>query len=215
MNHIELNKKLFNECCQKLIDTKKIKELIKQGADPLGTLNSKFQEHLYGELMTDNKNLYEVTKIFLDNGMVIKHSMFKNDGDDIDPIWSLAFCCNEEGIKTLKLLLDNNLDFDSVEEFIDHVYTDYLFLEAPDADDKEVNIICFEYAMKMLMLCASYKYVYEKSEYLKNIIEVKNNNYEETKFRNYDNFYVKVEKDKFFFVDKENNRKVWKINLKN
>lgn len=212
MDQIELNKKLENECWKKPIDSKKIKELISQGADPLGTIDPKWPDnHLYGEMMLENDNLYEVTKVLLDNGMKIKHSMFKNDGNDIDPLWHLAFCCNEDGIKTLKLLLDNNLDFDSVEEFIDHIYTDYLFLDIPDTDDKELNLVFFEYAMKMLMLCASYKYVFEKSEYLRNVIEVKDNDYDVNKFRKYDNFCVKVEKDKFYFIEKENNIAVWEI----
>jgi len=211
LEQIELNKKLLDECCKKKIDIKKIKELISQGAELLGQISDKWPDNLYGEIVCDNENLYEITKIFIESGMVIKHSMFKNDDDSIDPLWELAFCCNEEGIKTLKLLLDNNLDFDSVEEFIDHVYIDYLFLEIPDTDDDKLNLSFFEYAMKMLMLCASYKYVYEKSEYLRRIIEVENNSYDINKFRDYNNFYVKVEKNKFYFIEKENKIKVWEI----
>ena len=215
MEQIDLNNKLYNECCKEILNKEKILELLNLGADPLGAISrNDLKEHLYGELICDEeecKNLYEITEMFINNGMIHKISLLKNDDDDINPLWMLSFRCTFEGIKTLKLLLDNKIDIASLEEFIEHTYTDYMFLEIPDSDDKEINLMRFKYAAKMLMLCASCSYVCEKSKYLRDVIEFENNTYDISKFYEYDKFDVIVEKDKFYFIDINTNLKVWEI----
>ena len=48
--------------------------------------------------------------------------------DNGDPLWLLEFVGNEEGLKTLKILLDNKTDYRSIEELIYHIDTDDLWM---------------------------------------------------------------------------------------
>lgn len=71
----------------------------------------------------------------------------------------------------------------------------------------------WKYSIKMLLFCASYNYIYNNSEYLKEIIYDKENNYNRSKFYFYDNYDVKVENETIMIYEKETNDVVWKIPL--
>lgn len=228
MEQIELNRLLYDECSKENLNLDKINSLLSEGADPLGVFN-KYGELVYSELIIsaiedDYKNLYEITKMFLDNGMIIKENVLNDRyGDDsINPFWDFAFKCDEEGIMTLKLLLDKDLDIPSIETLAGHIYTDYIFLEDEFDSLKEYKeaFIRFEYAMKMLMLCSAYSYVVDNSEFIKDLIELDNNSYDISRFKNFDTYYIDVEVKNnkniiIVFKDNVTNEVMWKMeNLK-
>lgn len=228
MEQIELNRVLYDECSKKNLNLDKINDLLNKGADPLGIFN-KYGEIVYSELIIsaiedDYKNLCEITKKFLDNGMIIKeHVLNDRYGDDsINPFWNFAFKCDEEGIMTLKLLLDKDLDISSIEILANHIYTDYIFLEDEFEsinDDKDA-FTRFEYAMKMLMLCSAYSYVVNNSDFIKDVIEFDNNSYDIFRFKNFKTYYMEVEVKSekniiIIFKDNVTNEVIWRMeNLK-
>lgn len=218
MDNIELNKKLYNECQKEVLDIEKIENLIDMGANPEGRISNQYEyETLYEsliELCLDSKsdNLLVITKIFLKHGMKIDAS--KYDEDNINPLWELAFETSELGIKTLKLLLDAQIDVNSIYEIVDHLETDDIFfyfnddfsyIIEPNEDES------FKYAIKMIMLCAAYEYVVKDCELLRNIIEIDKNNYDLSKFKEYYNYDVKYENEYILICDKKSNEIVWKF----
>ena len=161
MNQIELNRKLYNEFEKEKLNESRIIELLKQGANPLGNMsNNKHSEKPYEEILYENKNLDKITGLLLENGMVIDNKDYQNN-DMINPLWGLALRTDTIGIKTLKLLLDNKTEVDSIEVFVDHIYTDYILLgdkekmakQAVENNEIEVDI----YAMKKDLLFINYE----------------------------------------------------------
>ena len=229
MNQIELNQKLYNECIKKEVNKEKIIELLKNGANPLGSISNQDKyEYLYNELIyngiDDNLNLYELTNIFIENGMKINNKNYIEDsGNNINPLWEFAFFCNSMGLKVLKLLLDNNLDYESAEILVDHIYTDFIFLDDIHDDELEYdNQENYECAMKMLLLCGSYDYILDKSKYIQDMIRLDINNRENLdKIKKYDTYYMKEEQNSndykriLYFYDKNTNKLIWTLDYKN
>jgi len=224
MNQIELNRKLYNEFEKEKLNESRIIELLKQGANPLGNMsNNKHSEKPYEEILYENKNLDKITGLLLENGMVIDNKDYQNN-DMINPLWGLALRTDTIGIKTLKLLLDNKTEVDSIEVFVDHIYTDYILLgdkekmakQAVENNEIEVETgkveTYYSIAMKMLMLCASYDYVLDNSEYIKDIIDYDRNNKNNINFfKNYNNIYIRETQKELRFYRKRNNNLVWTI----
>lgn len=133
-NEIELNHALYEECKNTELNVTKIEELLKMGANPLGSI-SELKEPVWEELICDAQDgdikLSEITRIFMDNGMVIRHSDFSKDNtdDEGDPIWCLEFVGNVEGMKTLKVLLDYVTDYHSIDALITHIDTDDIWMQ--------------------------------------------------------------------------------------
>lgn len=222
MNQLELNQKLYTEFEKEKINEKRIIELLNQGANPLGTMNS-YKDAPYSEIIYENKNLVTITKLLLDKGMVIDNKDYQTD-DMLNPLWSLALRPDTIGIKTLKLLLDYNTEIDSIEVFVEHIYTDYIFLgdkekiaretiENNKEDIKEKKVESYyNIAMKMLMLCASYDYILNNSEYIKSIINYEKNNKKNIDiFKNYNNICIKETKKELRFYRKNDNSLIWTI----
>ena len=70
--------------------------------------------------------------------------------------------------------------------------------------------------MKMIMLCASYSHIIKNSDYIKDMVEIENNNYDISKFKNYNDYYVDLEiKDNksiiVSFKSKKTDEIVWKL----
>lgn len=224
MDQTRLNKELYNEFEKEVLDKEKIIELIKKGANPLGNMSTNsYAEEPYEEIIYENKNLDKITKILLENGMVIDNKNYQSD-DMLNPLWSLALRPDLIGIKTLKLLLDYKTEIDSIEVFVDHIYTDYIFLgdrekivkQAIENNEIEVETskveTYYSIAMKMLMLCASYDYVLDNSEYLQDIISYDRNNKNNIKdFIKYNNFYIKETQKELRFYRKKDHRLVWTV----
>ena len=221
MNQIDLNRKLYEEFEKKELNETRIIELLKEGANPLGNMsNEKWSEEPYEEIIYENKNLDKITKILLENGMIIDNKNYPNQDDDINPLWSLALRPDTIGIKTLKLLLDYNTEIESIEVFVDHIYTDYIFLEnkvsisrqATESGEEKNLQKHEEFAMKMLMLCASYEYVINNSDYIKSVINYSKNNKDLLKiFNNHNNVYLKETNKELRFYNKIDNSLVWTI----
>ncbi len=220
MNQMELNEELYVECHQDNINLDKIQKLIDNGAQPLGPIYGAKDEHVYGELICfDTPCLFEITKLFLKNGMKIIHSDYRNDGEDIDPMWFFALKCDLDGIKALKELLDYQTDVNSVSETIEHVYDDYIFLEydRPESNEEYIKALnedeSWSYGIKMLMLCLSYDYVFDACELIRNVMDIEHNKFDRHNFREYENYYVKAESKQIDIFDKETNQRVWIITI--
>ena len=178
---------------------------------------------IYSSTINNYNNIFDITKLFLENGMEIKNDILeaKYGKEVINPIWTLAFKCDDEGIRTVKLLLDNNLEIDSAEILVDHIYTDYIFLEYnfETAINNKNYFNNFEYALKTIMLCASYPYILQNSDFIHNIVEFNNNNYDINKFKKYNDYYIKLDnKNKgnnitINFIYKKTNKVVWQLNF--
>ncbi len=221
MGVIDLNKELYNECLKRELDENRIRELLDEGGQPLGRIsNHDENEYLYNELLSEcsynNKiKLFDVTSLFITYDMTIRHSNYKNDGNDIDPLWELAFVTNIEGLKTLRLLLDVETDTESINELIDHIYIDNIFLEllGPRVEEQRaIELSKFEdwkNGILMLMLCLSYDYIYIDSEYLRSVVKPDNNNYDRHKFRNFENYDVEADNTMIYICEKESKTIVW------
>ncbi len=221
MDNVELNKELYNECLKRKINKNKIRELLDKGGQPLGRISKhRKNEYLYNELLSDCSydskiKLFELTSLFISYDMTIRHSNYLNDGNDIDPLWELAFVTNNEGLKTLRLLLDVETDTESINELIDHIYTDHIFLElmGPRTEEhraKELSKFTgWKNGILMLMLCLSYDYIYNDSEYLRSVVKPDNNNYDRHKFRYFENYDVEADNTMIFICEKESKTIVW------
>ncbi len=179
----ELNEKLYQACIAKEIDYEHIKQLLADGADPLGSTNPRDEdEHLLGDLFCAasdaeyvSDRLPRIVAMFLENGMDIgKRNIPPDDGNNSNPLWDLSFHRDENALKTLKLLLDHNLDIISVDELIGHTIGDMEMVDGCDTEDPWFyNCVCI--GLSTLMLAASYPYVLSGSEYIYRCIELERN----------------------------------------
>ena len=127
----ELNKALFEAVAA--CNYEEAERLLNMGADPLGSTDeTDADEHLLGKLfceMQDNEGLEAAFPKFLElfyaHGMDIAlRSLPTNDGNNIHPLWMLAFCQTESGLKILHTMLEHGLDRDSAEVLADHILLD-------------------------------------------------------------------------------------------
>lgn len=230
---IELNKKLYEECTKEVLDCDAIEELLKRGADPIGATAVSgwgILEHIYGEIVLDSKesnsvNLPRVTELFLKYGMDVDNPRVPYDGDNsIHPMWKFSFLMNENAIYALKMLLDKGLSADAAGEMWGHTTYDLINIECGDPNNDEFwNYEC-TWAMKIIMLCASYDHILNNDEDLRNFIGCSYNNYDLHKFRNWNDFYYRFDtshctrypefyKSVVKIFEKENQKEIWKIGI--
>ena len=194
---IELNRKLYEECLKKEVDFSLVEEYLRQGADPLGpTEVGKWEDdHLYGELICGlsderpSKNLVEITKIFLKNGMDISKPRvpYDGEGDSTNPLWWLAHCLDKYGIQVLHLLLESGVDADSIGQFWTHAAMDIVSIYNPNPNETYYKESA-TWMMKMIMLCASYPHILDADDDLKDCICHDFNRYDLQSFRDWDDF---------------------------
>lgn len=205
---IKLNKQLYDECMKTPLNTNAICAFLAQGADPLGPINMgplDYEEHLYGELicelsMRNGRNLPRITKLFLDAGMDIEKPSFPYvDGDNINPLWDLAFCANRNGIRTLKMLLDSGISKKSAIECWGHLITDTAYVYTGDLHC-EYDLNHFISTLKMLMLIASNEDWIQSDPILQFWVGYQHNNYDFKKFKNWDSFIYKIDYSKARFT---------------
>jgi hypothetical protein len=177
----ELNRELLDTAEKG--DLERVEDLLKLGADPLGAFSEHTpDEHILGELFcyaSDNSDLAEkmpqLVQLFYEYGMDIeKRNIPVDDGNNINPLWDLAFCQDENGLKTLKTLLDHGLDCTSVESLVEHILIDMELCDGCEIQDDWwlERTVC---ALKMIMLVASYPYVIEGSSYIQSCVETEKN----------------------------------------
>jgi len=229
---LELNTALYNECCKDTIDFGLVESLLEQGADPLGPTSLEGWEgleHLYENLVCgatedEANNLPEITRIFLKYGMDIANPRVPyDDSDSINPMWSLAFVANSNGILTLKYLLDSGIDYTMVSVFLDHALSDMIDVDRADPNDPNHNEWVV-WTMKMMMLAASYEHIIKNDTDLCRFIKKDKNTYDLLNFRDWDNFYYefdtsRCEKYPEFYksvvriYEKTSKKKVWTMGI--
>lgn len=194
---IALNKRLYEACSADEPDWTVVEALLRQGADPLGPMDTTCRdltEHVYGELICDQQSvdcvhLPHITALFLQYGMDVDHPRIPYDSSEsLHPMWELAFVLDSENaLRALKLLLDSGLSAQAAAKMWGHAVTD-LFLTCADPEHDEFwNRACV-YAMKALMLCASYAHIREEDAELCAFIGCAYNQYDLEKFRNWDQY---------------------------
>ncbi|MBQ4543760.1 MAG: hypothetical protein IJA19_06295 [Clostridia bacterium] len=230
MDKQELNNKLLEACTSEKIDLLHIEELLKAGAKPLGRVEDYGDNNLYDAVLhhfinltyggdtTDDSDFLKITELFIKYGMDISIPEVPYDGGDvINPLWSFAFYHTDTASQVLALLLDNGLDADSAGEYWCHDLTDLGFAEYK-VNNKWQCEMAVE-VFKRLMLIASYPHILDNDEDLKREIWYKENNYDVTRFRNWDNFEYSFEptdgnrlnKSIVKIFEKDTKREVWKF----
>lgn len=201
LQQFELNKELLS--ASESSRMYEIKRLLQKGAQPLGSSNPNDpDEHILGELFCsaslDDKlaeNLESIVKVFLEYGMdIAAEKIPDDDGNNINPLWDLSFVRNEYAIKTLKLLLDNNLDVESAEILVEHIFMDTEMCDGCEIEDERFyNSLCV--SLKMVMLVSSYPNIIDNSGYIRVCIDVDHNDDEKLiLFRNWNDFDYCVDK---------------------
>lgn len=190
----ELNKRLYTECSRENADFELIEELLKRGADPLGGTAARGWDllvHVYGELVLDsleneNIDLPRITELFLKYGMDVDHPRVPYDNEN--SIHVLRYLPENEGaIRSLKMLLDNGVGADAVAEYWDRFIFDEFNVHFEDPNGEEWNGR-FIYAMKMIMLMASYDHILNNDEDLRRIVCRTDNTYDVHNFRDWDDY---------------------------
>ena len=213
---LALNKQLMKACLA--CDFAGVEALLEQGADPLGSctadghgndelvLESLFMEAIHFGDSEDadrmGKALPELVRIFLAHGMDIparQAAMDKNDDNYIRPLWDLAFCSNEVGLKTLSVFLEHGLDPSSAEDLVEHILVDIDFCYGSNGkDDRQLTDDDFQGEtfddLKMVMLAASYPDVLNNSPYLQECVDLTENDPEKLiGFRNWNDFDYRID----------------------
>lgn len=213
---LALNKQLMEACLA--CDFAGVEALLEQGADPLGSctadghgkvelvLESLFLEAIHFGDSEDadrmGKALPELVRIFLAHGMDIparQAAMDKNDDNYIRPLWDLAFCSNEAGLKTLSVFLEHGLDPSSAEDLVEHILVDSDFCYGSNGkDDRQLTDDDFQGEtfddLKMVMLAASYPDVLNNSPYLQECVDLTENDPEKLiGFRNWNDFDYRID----------------------
>ena len=175
-NNNDINAKLLDACIAEKADFGLVEELVDKGADPLETFNE------YGDTVLDelfclasseempilDKRVPELVYLFIKNGMDINKVSDNPDDDIVSPLWSMAFWCTPNAIKTLKILLDNGLKAPVLDQFLDHFVSDAAYVSGDiSGDDYHDYLVC---GFKMIMMSASYDKVLASSDYLKELI---------------------------------------------
>ena len=166
----------------KRCDLIEVEELLRQGADPLGSSDAADPgESVLGELfcfsMDDEAiaaTMPELLELFFAHGMDIGARNIPDDADNIHPLWDLAFADTESGLNILATLLEHGLDCRSAEILVEHILTDLKLCRVYDDDDKWWRG-CGCCSLKMVMLAASYPNILENSGYIADCISLAQN----------------------------------------
>ncbi len=201
MNHqFELNKALFHAVIA--CNYEETEQLLRAGADPLGSTDETDpNEHLLGELfcrMQDNEALEAAFPKFLElfyaHGMnIASRGLPTNDGNNIHPLWMLAFCQTESGLNVLHTMMEHGLDRDSAEVLVDHILMDMEMCDGCEIEDAwwMESTVC---GLKMVMLIASYPILLNQSTYIQSCIELEKNDAQKLPlFRNWNDFDYHVD----------------------
>lgn len=191
----ELNKALFEAVAA--CNYEETKRLLNMGADSLGSTDkTDADEHLLGELFCEIQDTEALEaafpkflELFYAHGMdIASRGLPTNDGNDLHPLWMLAFCQTESGLKILHTMLGHGLDRDSAEVLVDHILMDMEMCDGCEIEDAWWMESCF-CGLKMLMLIASYPTILNESTYLQNCVALEKNDAQMLpQFRNWNDF---------------------------
>ncbi len=232
-NDANLDEMLYAACLAETADYELIEDLLKKGADPMRIFNE-YDDSVLDQLFCEAESeefpflddrIPKLVSLFIKYGMDVNASQNLPEDDRTSPLWSMAFWCAPNAIKTLKILLDNGLKASELENFVDHFITDAAMVSGDIPGEEYQNyLIC---GFKMIMLSASYDEILSTSEYLRSVIglgSIEGNNKEILpKFRQYDDYSYDIDKSTctnlrfginnatVTITEKESGRKVWKF----
>lgn len=195
-----LNKELLEAA--KGCDLIKVEELLRRGADPLGSPDAN-EQHAYilselfyssadDEKMADT--MPELLRLFFAHRMdITARSIPDDDENNINPLWDLAFVNTEGGLKILHVLLEHGLDCHSAEILVEHIFVDMELCDGCKIDDEwwRESWSC---SLKMVMLVASYPHILENSTYIADCISLAENDAARLScFRDWDHFTYQID----------------------
>jgi hypothetical protein len=195
-----LNKELLEAA--KRCDLIRVEELLRQGADPLGSADANDQdEDILGELFYSSADdekvadmMPELLRLFFAHGMdITARNILDDDENNINPLWNLAFVSTESGLKILHVLLEHGLDRLSAEILVEHIFIDMELCDGCDIEDGWWRER-WSYSLKMVMLAASYPHILENSKYIADCISLaKNDAARLISFRNWNQFTYQID----------------------
>ena len=223
---IDLNQQLLDECTEPHPNFAHIEDLLQQGADPLGvTMN---EECVYSAIITDREDwghsyLPQMTEMFLRYGMDIDNPRVPFDMlDRCNPFEYFALVVDDNIIESIALLFDSGVSAESAENFWNIGICDLIYCDsAIPQEDEECNER-YTNLMKGIMFCASYKHIIDSNDGIRETIDFGNNNFDTSKFRNWNDFEYKlygVREDPIVMknlniqiYEKSSGQKVWEFN---
>lgn len=148
-------------------------------------------EHVYGEIVAEafeneEIDLPRITELFLKHGMDVSSPRVPYDGEN--SLHAVEYIPQtENGIRALKLFLDHGIGVEDVGTFWDRYIIDQINVhhDDPNSDEYRDYVV---YAMKMIMLIASYDHIRENDEALRELIGASYNSYDIHLFRNWNGY---------------------------
>ena len=225
----ELNNELLKACTSNKVDFTYIEELLKLGANPLGCVDDHGDNNLYDVVLchfldkvifekTDDSDFLMITDLFIQYGMDISNPEIPYDDRNVlNPLWSFAFYDTDTALGALKLLLDNGLDVDSAGLCWGHDLTDLGLADFEIGEDVDCQSAVESF--RKLMLFASYPHIINADEHLQREVWFRENNYDITKFRSWDNYEYLIEptdgkrlnRSIVRIIEKKTQKEVWKF----
>ena len=201
----EIDQKLYKACIKEPADLNNIEDLLKAGADPMGSIIDDYKDKniLYPALVNEYvggrddspKDFYDITALFLQYGMDIeKPGTDYENPDSYGPMWYFGFYSGENTIKILNLLLKHGLSAEAAGQAWGHAISDYFDVWGKLEDDFSYEMLY--YTIKTIMLIASYPHVLNADKQLQDLIWFSNNTYDVKKFRNWNGYDFDVDTGK-------------------
>lgn len=197
---LNLNKGLFDAAVG--CDFDEVERLLRLGADPLGIMDeNNSEELLLTELFDEmdcNEELEEALpdflRLFYAYGMDIgTRKLLSADGDYLNPLWALALCQTEAGLRVLHTMLENGLDCYSAETLVDHIFIDMELFDGCEIED-EWDMQRYSCGLKMVMLVASYPHIFDQSAYIQECVSADTNDVQSlSRFRNWNQFGYQID----------------------
>ena len=229
---LSLNKKLYDECCKNNIDSIKIEKLLDDGADPLGIYsvnktsnNSVYFDYVLQELMGDieGENIVIITELCFKHGLATELLSRKeqfNYDDYWNPLEDIRYYDGEINVafKLIDVCMKYNTNVELMDDLISLLYSDISMIGS--GTERVVAYI------KMLLYLASFKELLNQSAALRDYVEIRNNKYDISLFKNIDNYNVIFDSSTntnnynnlggtVVVLEKETGKSVWKIILNN
>ena len=223
----KINLELLDACTMEKVDLSYIEELLKQGAQPLGAvcdsygINNLYDAVVEHYLSGEEEIFVDITELFLKYGMDISKPEIPYDCNDvINPLWNFAFFSTEVGLKALKLLLDRGLDAESAGECWSHELLDWEIMEFYLEEERDYEF--FYKMLRKIILIASYPHIIINDTNLQKEIWFSENDYDYTKFRNWDKYSFEIDtsycisapqanRSVVTIIEKNSGKKVWKF----
>ena len=227
-----LNKKLYDECCKNNIDSIKIEKLLDDCADPLGIYsvnktsnNSVYFDYVLQELMgyIEGENIVIITELFFKHGLATELLSRKeqfNYDDYWNPLEDIRYYDGEINVafKLIDVCMKYNTNVELMDDLISLLYLDISMIGS--GTERVVAYI------KMLLYLASFKELLNQSASLRDYVEIRNNKYDISLFKNIDNYNVIFDSSTntnncnniggtVVVLEKETGKSVWKIILNN